>query len=82
MLDEDADESAEEVAEAIFDMMDTDGSGNLTMHEIKSAFENLHTGLTDDDVAEIVSRMDADDSGEVDREEFVKLITQILEGNL
>jgi Ca2+-binding EF-hand superfamily protein len=82
MLEDDTEEPTEAVAEAIFDMMDTDGSGNLTMHEIKSAFETLNTGLTDEDVAEIVSRMDADDSGEVDREEFVKLITQILEGNL
>jgi calmodulin len=82
MLEDDEEESTEAVAEAIFDMMDTDGSGNLTMHEIKSAFATLNTGLTDDDVAEIISRMDADDSGEVDREEFVKLITQILEGNL
>lgn len=82
MLEDDEDESKEDVAEAIFDMMDEDGSGILSIHEIKKTFEDLKTGLTDDDVAEIVSRMDADDSGEVERAEFVKFITQILDGNL
>jgi len=79
MLTDEEDESAEEVAEAIFDMMDADGSGNLTMAEIKAAFASLHTGLSDDDISEIVSRMDADDSGDVDRAEFVQLLTEILE---
>jgi len=35
------------------------------MSEVKAAFKNLNTELSEDDVGEIVSKMDADDSGEV-----------------
>ena len=79
MFSDAEEEPAEEVAVAIFDMVDSDRSGSITLKELQAAFAALNSGLTDDDTTEIMSRMDTDGSGSVDKPEFVKLLTSILE---
>ena len=79
MFSDAEEEPAEEVAVAIFDMVDSDRSGSVTLKELQAAFAALNSGLTDDDTTEIMSRMDTDGSGSVDKPEFVKLLTSILE---
>jgi len=60
-----------EIAEEIFQMLDKDASGSLTVNELQDAFEQMHSGLTDADILTIMSDLDDNQTGQIDREEFV-----------
>jgi len=70
----------QDVAKSIFEMLDTDKSGSLTMSELRTAFNNLHTGLSSDDITLIINELDDDDTGDVNEEEFVNAMEKILGG--
>jgi calmodulin len=52
-------------------MLDKDASGSLTVNELQDAFEQMHSGLTDADILTIMSDLDDNQTGQIDREEFV-----------
>mmetsp|Transcript_31012 Transcript_31012/g.84858 ORF Transcript_31012/g.84858 Transcript_31012/m.84858 type:complete len:121 (-) Transcript_31012:492-854(-) len=77
MLEEDEEEDPKEVAGEIFEMLDKDKSGSLTVDELKEAFEDMHTGLEESEILAIVSKLDDDNTGEIEREEFVTALAVI-----
>ena len=55
-------------------MFDKDGNGKISKEELKSVMKNLGENLTDDEISEMIREADDNDDGEVDYEEFVKMM--------
>ena len=55
-------------------MFDTDGSGKISSGELKKVMLNLGEQLTDEEIDEMIREADADGDGEVDYDEFVKMM--------
>ncbi|KAG7382955.1 hypothetical protein PHYPSEUDO_004190 [Phytophthora pseudosyringae] len=66
--------SKEELVEEIFRMVDTDGSGTISVDEFVSIFKTLGQALDHDDVRELVYQMDRNGDGKIDLEEFSKML--------
>ena len=65
----------------LFDGIDVDGNGSLDSEEMKQLFKDLGLELTQDQVATVMSRIDADGSGEIDFDEFFAwYVTSIMSG--
>jgi Ca2+-binding EF-hand superfamily protein len=79
MLSEEEEISPEKVAEEIFKIMDEDGSGDLTITEIRNALTKLNINLSDSEIQYIIGTLDDDDSGNVSKDEFVEAMKKILE---
>jgi len=69
----------EEAAEKIFEMIDTDGGGVLDTVEMKEAFEKMHTGLTLNELTQVMLLFDQDGTGKVEKPEFIEVLKQIFE---
>ena len=69
----------EEAAEKIFDMLDSDGGGVLDTDELRAAFERMHTGLSLNELTQIINIFDADNTGRIERGEFVEVMRRIFE---
>jgi len=70
MKDSDIDE---ELFEA-FKVFDRDGNGYITSHELKNVMISLGEYLTPDEVDELVKEADLDGDGQINYEEFIKLM--------
>lgn len=70
MKDTDIDE---ELLEA-FKVFDRDGNGYITSQELKNVMTNLGEFLTPDEVEELVKEADLDGDGQINYEEFIKLM--------
>ena len=81
MLDDTDEPDAEVVAHEIFSMLDTDKSDVLSAEEMTKALTRLLAGVTDDEVANLVRMFDADNSGQVERDDFVEFVAKALEEN-
>ena len=81
MLDDTDEPDAEAVAHEIFSMLDTDKSDVLSAEEMTKALTRLLAGVTDDEVANLVRMFDADNSGQVERDDFVEFVAKALEEN-
>lgn len=66
--------SKEELIEEIFNMVDADHSGFITVDEFISIFRALGQALDHDDVRELIYQMDRNDDGKIDLEEFTKML--------
>ena len=56
-------------------MFDSDGSGKISQEELKLVMQNLGEKLTDEEITEMIREADEDGDGEVDFDEFVKMMT-------
>eukprot|EP00933_Yihiella_yeosuensis_P035247 TRINITY_DN28762_c0_g1_i1.p1 TRINITY_DN28762_c0_g1~~TRINITY_DN28762_c0_g1_i1.p1 ORF type:complete len:549 (+),score=108.77 TRINITY_DN28762_c0_g1_i1:30-1676(+) len=65
-----------EIIKKQFELLDLDGSGSLSPQEIGHVLRNLGANLSDEDVKELFSAMDADGNGEVEFLEFVDFVFQ------
>ncbi len=63
-------EEQEEELRAQFALYDADGSGTLTLDELKQATK--HLGLAKGEVEKMFAQMDIDGNGEVTADEFVE----------
>ena len=72
---------AEVVVHEIFSMLDTDKSDVLSAEEMTKALTRLLAGVTVDEVANLVRMFDADNSGQVERDDFVEFVAKALEEN-
>lgn len=70
MKDSDIDE---ELLEA-FRVFDRDGNGYITSNELKNVMITLGEYLTPDEVEELVKEADLDGDGQINYEEFIKLM--------
>jgi calmodulin len=66
-------DSEEEIMEA-FKVFDKDGSGFISAAELKNIMTNLGEKLTDEEVDEMVREADVNGDGQIDYEEFVKMM--------
>ena len=58
----------------ISQVFDTSGDGKISSSELKQVMANLGETLTDEEIDEMIREADADGDGEVDYEEFVKMM--------
>ena len=58
----------------VFEEMDADNSGYLDYDELKKALEYMKIILTDDEIATLIRRLDADGDGQVEYMEFIKFV--------
>ena len=66
-------ESEEELLEA-FKVFDKDGNGNISALELKQVMHNLGENLSDADIEEMIREADLDGDGEINYNEFVKMM--------
>mmetsp|Transcript_35982 Transcript_35982/g.32366 ORF Transcript_35982/g.32366 Transcript_35982/m.32366 type:complete len:176 (+) Transcript_35982:567-1094(+) len=66
-------DSEEEITEA-FRVFDKEGNGYISSAELKHVMANLGEKLTDEEVDEMVREADVDGDGQINYEEFVKMM--------
>ena len=66
-------DSEEELVEA-FRVFDRDGNGFISAAELRSVKNGLGENLTDEDVDEMIRDADIDGDGQINYEEFVKMM--------
>lgn len=66
-------DTEEELLEA-FKVFDRDGNGYITSHELRHIMTNLGEDLTPEEVEEMVKEADLDNDGQIDYDEFVKMM--------
>ncbi|OPJ76413.1 calmodulin, striated muscle [Patagioenas fasciata monilis] len=68
-------DSEEEMREA-FRVFDKDGNGYISAAELRHIMTNLGEKLTDEEVDEMIREADFNDDGQVNYEEFVRMMTE------
>lgn len=68
-------QSQEEMRE-IFSIFDKDGNGSISSIELRHVMSNLGERLTDEEVDEMIREADVDGDGEINFEEFVKMVSK------
>ena len=58
-----------------FKLFDTDGSGKISPEELKTIMLKLGEDLTDHQIREMIREADADNDGEIDFDEFVRMVS-------
>jgi hypothetical protein len=58
-----------------FKLFDKDGSGNIDFYELRDAMRALGLNLTKEQVKEMMSKIDTDNNGFIDEDEFRLLMT-------
>ena len=66
-------DSEEEILEA-FKVFDKDGNGFISAAELRHIMANLGEKLTDEEVDEMIREADIDGDGQINYEEFVKMM--------
>ena len=66
-------ELQEEILEA-FKVFDKDGNGFISAAELRHIMTNLGEKLTDEEVDEMIREADIDGDGQINYEEFVKMM--------
>lgn len=71
-------------SDAVFDGIDTDGSGQIDKKELKEALSQVSRDLrlpvpSDEEIQETVAALDTDNSGTISKTEFLPLVRAILE---
>eukprot|EP00921_Rhytidocystis_pertsovi_P013077 GHVQ01021205.1.p1 GENE.GHVQ01021205.1~~GHVQ01021205.1.p1 ORF type:complete len:269 (-),score=43.06 GHVQ01021205.1:1416-2222(-) len=71
--------SVEQVVQAkeVFRVLDHSDCGEIVKDEMGDAIKTLYQGITDEELQEILSEVDADESGTIDENEFLSLIAKI-----
>lgn len=71
-------------SDAVFDGIDTDGSGQIDKKELKAALTQVSQAVnlpvpSDAEIQETVNELDTDNSGTISKAEFLPLVRAILE---
>ena len=75
LLEADDGVTPEEALQLLFEMMDVDGGGTLSVEEVKIAMKKQGMKMTDNEIKGLFDAVDEDKSGEIDFDEFVQLMT-------
>ena len=59
---------------AAFQNFDSDGSGKISGEELKQALTSIGEDITDDQLVKMIKEADKDGDGQVDYEEFLKMM--------
>ncbi|KAI3459435.1 hypothetical protein Pfo_016098 [Paulownia fortunei] len=68
---------AEEELKEAFKVFDKDQNGYISANELRHVMINLGEKLTDEEVEQMISEADLDGDGQVNYDEFVKMMTTI-----
>lgn len=68
------DNEAEEEFRAAFKVFDKDHNGLISPDELRQVMKNLGHRLTDKEVEEMIKEADADNNGQIDYQEFAKVM--------
>lgn len=68
----------EKIAEIhdVFNMFDSDKSGDIDISELKAAFALLDPEMVEEEVEELMAELDADGNGTIEFEEFLQMMTK------
>ncbi|GKU85864.1 hypothetical protein SLE2022_250070 [Rubroshorea leprosula] len=66
---------AEEELKEVFQVFDKDQDGYISANELRQVMINLGEKLSDEEVEQMIKEADLDGDGQVDYDEFVKLMT-------
>lgn len=69
------------LAQTAFDGADTDKSGKIDTAELRTTLEKLGMQLTEAQAAEVVRQYDDDGNHELDQEEFLHLVSELIDGS-
>ncbi|NXI64637.1 CETN1 protein, partial [Anseranas semipalmata] len=58
-----------------FKLFDYDGTGKISFEKLKLVASELGEDITDEELQEMIDEADVDGDGEVDREEFLRILT-------
>ena len=58
----------------VFKVFDNDGNGYITAAELRHVMTNLEEKLTDEEIDEMINEADIDGDGQINYEEFVKMM--------
>ncbi len=64
----------EEYYKKIFQEFDEDGNGSLSILELKNGIERLGVNIDFDEIEAILDKVQVNDKGELDYEEFIKMM--------
>ena len=67
-------EQQEEMLRDAFKVFDKDGGGSISSAELRHVLTNLGDKLTDEEVDEMMREADMDGNGEIDYDEFAKIM--------
>ena len=70
----DDDITVDEFSQFMFDVFDSNGSGELTIGEFKQKLDHVSTRFSVDEIGDLVNELDVNNSGTICREEFEHLI--------
>lgn len=60
----------------MFQKFDKDNSGLISKDELKQAIRELNSKITDEGIEEIMSNGEFDETGQLNYENFVKIVTK------
>ena len=68
----------DEIAEfrEIFNLVDKDGGGSITKHELADLMETLGIEASSDEIDFMINEIDTDGNGDIDFEEFVEVMSR------
>ena len=66
---------------AVFNLFDTDGSGEVGLAQLVAAFRRLGVDLTVREAEALIAEADEDGNGIVDLDEFVQMVQKMLGAN-
>jgi Ca2+-binding EF-hand superfamily protein len=62
---------------SVFHMLDPDETGQLTLESVREIVDSLHIQISGDELYEIFAQVDADESGAIEFNEFLLLISKV-----
>ena len=71
----------EDEIKMLFDMFDLDGSGTISVEELKSVMRMLGFNPTEEEIRKMIAEVDDSGDGEIDLPEFTKLVRTKLDEN-
>ncbi|MDX1571101.1 MAG: aminotransferase class I/II-fold pyridoxal phosphate-dependent enzyme [Xanthomonadales bacterium] len=71
----------QDLTRTIFDTIDADGSGGITVDELKAVFEAWDTPMSDTEIAVLMAEVDADENGEICFDEFEDFLLNLTSDN-
>eukprot|EP00116_Pleurobrachia_bachei_P012519 sb/3472781/ len=74
-------EEEEDQMRSFFQKFDVDENGMLDTEELRQLFINFNVVATAEDISEFLTRVDRDDDGTIDYDEFMTLIEDIMSEN-
>ena len=71
-----SDKDSREDIHKVFNLFDDDGTGQISLRNLKRVAKELGETMTDAELLEMIERADTDGDGEINPEEFYSIMTK------